>query len=247
MLAWSSTTSTNDGSVAQSAEAWEAEYDAGSLGILAAGANPPRSGDLPNCSRDPADLTQGPRLLSVPPIPSVAGQSACSWSFSASGNVLKGSGCPAASFEFGPGPPGAASATAPFDVRGALPPPRPASAIAAFTAQQSGLQVTASWSVTPSGTDAVGLDLGSFDIFPRGPAGGGFIEESNDLTCQVNVQDTPFAFPQADAGWALVYQYRGMVLSLNTVSDQVFTSGTPLVDFVLVRTINSVTASRSLP
>jgi len=245
VLRMTSSTSHTDGTINQSAEAWEAEYDTSYLSVLATTENPPEVHGATMCSRSAVDRTYG--LGALPgsvPIPSITGPAGCSWSFAVAGNLAQGfapAGCTASSYRFGPGTPGVPSSGAVFDVSGTFPSPRSSGAITGFSSQRSSDQLIVSWSVNPSPSDAINFEAGSSYTPPK--LFGQSQTISIQLTCQANVADSPFVFPQTDLTWALQYSTSQVSMSLVGVTDQAFAVNSRLLDFVLVRTSNSVQAT----
>lgn len=236
VLNFNSTTGAANGTVRQSAETREAEYDAPYLSALASAGQPLRKGGLAICGA--TDRSQGLQpVTGATLMTSISGMSGCSWSFPANANLdglFAPAGCIGSSYEI-------ASSPAQVKVSGPLPPPRSASAITSFSERQSGPQSTVSWTVSPSPQDGVTLVVGSSYTPPR--LFGQPQTYQRQLTCEASIADSPFTFPQAYLDMALYYvDGYGPWMSLTTISDQAFPQNSPELDLVLVRVTNTVQA-----
>lgn len=235
VLRMTSTTSQSTGAVQQAAGAWVAEYNLNYLSVFALGTNATLVSGTAICSRSPVDHGYGQNASATLPVPVITGASGCTWTFAANGAVLTGSpslSCVASSFAFT----GSLSS-----VNGTFPPPRPSSAISSLASHRSPQALTVSWNANPGATDTVALTIGSsytpVTLF-------GSSQTKNALaSCQMSPVASPFTFSPTDVAWAMQYANPNPVaMQLATTSDRVF-PGNNQIDFVLVRSVNSVEAT----
>jgi uncharacterized protein (TIGR03437 family) len=230
VLSFSSTTSGPGGNVSQTSQAWRSVYDASSLSVLATATYPPLGGSS-TCTHSPSpplpDL-KGLRQLAGVPLPYIAGPEGCVWP---SGTQVTGT-CIASSFSFG-------------STSGSFPQPRPASTIAAFSAQRSGQLLTFLWNVTANPNDNVNVTAGSH-YFDPGIFGADSHYYYNQSSCRVSPAASPFVFPAAD--YAAAFEYGSLDPSVLTLTDVDYRSypGSQLTGLVVLLTYNSATATAAI-
>jgi len=172
-------------------------------------------------------------LSSAPPAasPVIAGPSGCTW---VSGFQVS-PGCPASSFAFsGPG----------YNATGTFQPPMTPTTIANLSAQWTAQGLAVTWSANLNAAGVATLTFGSSQALLPQPFGPGL--ESTTVICTTNATDTPFVLPAAYAADAFRYAIpMPAELTLTATIDQVFPASGPL-DFVLVRTVDSVSAAATI-
>ena len=224
VLSFASTTASPSGSATQTALTLSGTWDESDLSLLS---GPGTALPLPQCTRSDQVGSVIAVLRAGFPAPNIAGTGGCQW---ASGSV----GCAASGFSFGPELGG---------ISGSLPPPLPAGEIGSLSASSAGQSLTASWSATPGPGDSVTVQAGSSytapGIFGADPGK----TYSNSLSCVVDPGASPFAFPAADAAWALQYGSDTVSLTLTRVTNQVFPLSGGGYDFLVVNVVNSVGAN----
>ena len=225
LLYFNSSTASPSGVVTQTAQTWMGDYDASDLSLLV---NPAPARALPLCTR--SDQPVDGIIVMPGPTPNFTGMSGCEWQ-----NGLPG--CIATGFSFGPELSGLSST---------LPPPLPASEIGGLAAQYDGPQLRASWSVGGGADDRLSLAASSSYTTPSLFGADPPKTYTNTLSCEVAPGTMAFAFPAADAAWALEYGLPAVSLTLAKTTNQTFNLVGGPYDFLLLQMHHSVTAKAAV-
>jgi len=210
--------------VAQTESTVVGAWDESDLSILV---GPGTALPLPLCTRSDQAVPAAAIVELPGPMPRISGVSGCNW-------VNYYPGCIASGFSFGSDMGG---------ISGSLPPPLPPGEVAGLLASYIGPSLTASWSAAPGPDDTLSVEVSSSYSTPEffGKVGNTY---TNTLSCEAPATARQFAFPAADATWALQYsQYRTVVLTLTNTTLQTFPLTGASYDFLLVNVVNSVSVS----